>query len=265
MSERRERKAPFSLFPMTNFISRLSPFRVACNTGAGDIAMPWLRFGLQTSAWMLSAISRSHYFSEHSYLVRRTTGPSRGGPWASRRSLDRLLTTRRWKAHSPPCVVRWPRTHSLPRTSVEEIIHEVDLFPTLGCGRRRPTLVPKDRPSNGREPVAVPSRASRRNPPQTVLSILNGANLIQARAVKLADWSSTTHFTNRSPRYVPGRLGCSTVRSDPRENRISRTPPLGGERHEQDRRGFRSDRVSLYLPSRCRRPRPTHPVPPKRD
>ncbi len=111
-----------------------------------------------------------------------------------------------------PCVVRWPAR--IPRGQVSnEIVHEMDIFPTIAAAVGVPGLVPADRPIDGINilPFLEGKRATSGR--EQVLYFTG----TRVRAVKWKDWKFHYAFMPEPRVTEPPLMRLFNLRSDPRE------------------------------------------------
>ena len=183
-AQRRARAQPFFLYyPMTQIhFPTLAHPDFAGKTGAGDIgdAMAEVdhNVGLRARRDRSAVRSAQH----HRDLVHRQRRRAAAAVARIVRAVDRLLQHRHGRRH--PHAVHHPLAGRIPAGRVSnEIVHQIDLFPTLAAavGRRHRPEGSRDR---RREPAAVPRRQAGQVEPRHVLFFAN----TQLRAVKWRDW-----------------------------------------------------------------------------
>lgn len=182
-------------------------------TGAGDIADAMAELDFNVGR-MLDAIDRLGVSRDTIVLWCSDNGaegrrPWRGssGPWTGfyNSVMEGGIRT--------PCLIRWPARIPAGRVS-NELVHEIDLFPTIAAAVGAADIVPKDRAIDG---VNQLSFFENKQPTSNRGSVLLYANA-QLRAVKWHDWK--LHFV-----YAPEAGGPPVaplmrlfhLLSDPRE------------------------------------------------
>ena len=110
-----------------------------------------------------------------------------------------------------PCVMRWPGR--IPRGQVSnEIIHELDLFPTIAAVAGA-DIVPKDRPIDGVNQLPFLEGRQRHSNRESALYFTG----TQVRAVKWKDWKFHYAFMPEPRVTEPPLMRLFNLRSDPRE------------------------------------------------
>ena len=111
-----------------------------------------------------------------------------------------------------PCVIRWPAR--IPRGRVSnEIVHELDLFPTIAAAVGAPQIVPADRAIDGVNQLPFLEGRQAASPRQSAL-FFTGA---MVRAVKWKDWKFHYAFMPEPRITEPPLMRLFNLRSDPRE------------------------------------------------
>lgn len=211
--ERNVRAAkPFFLYyPMTQIhFPTLAHPDFAGKTGAGDIgdAMADVDYnvGLMLDAIKRLGIERNtlvFWCTDNGAEARR---PWRGssGPW------NGFYNSMMEGGIRTPCVVRWPG-HIPAGQVTNEIVHEVDIFPTIAAAVGG-DIVPKDRAIDGVNQLPFFEGKQKNSNRENVVFFAGS----QVRAVKWRDWKFHYFF---SP--DPGAPGSSArlfnLRSDPKE------------------------------------------------
>ena len=206
---------PFFLyFPMTQIHFPTLPHPdFAGTTGAGDVgdAMADMdhTVGLVADAVRRLGIEENTlviWTADNGAEMRR---PWRGaaGPWRGyyNSAMEGGIRT--------PCVARWPGRIRPGQVSAQ-VIHEVDILPTIAAAVGAPEIVPRDRPIDGRDqlPLLQETARSARD------SVLFVAREGQVMAVKWRDWKFWYLFRTEMPDPDPGNLNrLFDLRVDPRE------------------------------------------------
>ncbi len=151
-----------------------------------------------------------------------------------------------------PCIIRWPGRIPAGRVS-NEIVHEVDLFPTLAAAVGA-DIVPKDRAIDGVNQLPfLEGQAGRSRAATACIFYAN----TQLRAVKWHDWKLHYAFSpSRAAPPVPPLMRLFNLLSDPKEE----IGHQGRESVGAERDGQESSRISWRRPSAirtCRRTRQT--------
>jgi arylsulfatase len=207
-------KTPFFLYyPMTQIHFPTLPHPdFAGKTSAGDIgdAMAELdaNVGRVLDTLDRVAIARNTivlWCTDNGAEQRR---PWRGssGPWSG------FYNTVMEGGIRTPCIIRWPGRIPAGRVT-NEIIHEVDVFPTLAAAVGA-DIVPKDRAIDGVNQLPLLEGKQTRSNRDTVLFFTG----TQVRAVKWHDWKFHYAFTPEAGAPpVPPLMRLFNLRSDPKE------------------------------------------------
>jgi arylsulfatase A-like enzyme len=209
----REGKPFFVFYPLTQVHFPTLPHPdFAGKTGAGDVgdAMADVDYnvGLITAAVKRLGIERNTlviWCTDNGAEGRR---PWRGssGPWRGfyNSVMEGGIRT--------PCVMQW--VGRIPAGQVtNEIIHELDLFPTLAAAAGAPQMVPTDRPIDGVNQLPFLEGKQRASNRESSLYFTGR----QIRAVKWKDWKFHYAFMPE-PRVTEAPLmQLFNLRSDPRE------------------------------------------------
>jgi arylsulfatase len=111
-----------------------------------------------------------------------------------------------------PCIIRWPTRIPAGRVT-NEIIHEVDIFPTLVAAVGA-DIVPRDRAIDGVSQLPLLEGKQSRSNRDTVLFFTG----TQVRAVKWHDWKFHYAFTPEAGAPpVPPLMRLFNLKSDPKE------------------------------------------------
>jgi arylsulfatase len=113
-----------------------------------------------------------------------------------------------------PCVIRW--TGRIPAGRVSnELVHQVDLFPTFAAAAGAPEMVPSDRPIDGVNQLPFLEGRQERSNRQSVLLMSQAG---QVQAVKWGNWKLHYQFPLEPGDPMPGdRVRLFDLRSDPKE------------------------------------------------
>jgi arylsulfatase len=211
----RERTPFFLYYPMTQIhFPTLSHPDFAGKSNAGDIgdAMAEVDYnvGLVLDAIDRLGISRNTivlWCTDNGAEQRR---PWRGspGPWSGYYNsvMEGGVRT--------PCLIRWPGRFPAGRVS-NEIVHELDLFPTFAAAVGAPEIVPKDRAIDGVNQLAFLEGKQERSSRDSVIFFANA----QVRAVKWHDWK--LHYVYAPDPGAPPQpplMRLFNLLSDPRED-----------------------------------------------
>ncbi len=101
-----------------------------------------------------------------------------------------------------PFVIRWP--DKIPAGSVSnEMIHEVDLFPTLAAAAGSPEIVPKDRIIDGANQLPFFEGKQKKSNRDSSIFLAREGHVM---AVKWRNWKMWYHFTTEMPDPNPDNL-----------------------------------------------------------
>jgi len=205
----------FFFYPMTqiHFPTLPHPDK-AGTTGAGDIgdAMADMDYNV---GLVLESLERLG-IAENTFLIfcgdngAELRRPWRGaaGPWRGyyNSALEGGIRT--------PCLIRWPGRIPPGRVS-NDVIHEIDLFPTIAAAVGAPEIVPKDRPIDGVNQLPFLEGKQVRSGRNSVLFIARESHIM---AVKWHDWKLWYHYQTELPDPEPDNLlRLYDLRVDPRE------------------------------------------------
>jgi arylsulfatase len=209
----RARKPFFLFYPITQVHFPTLPHPdFAGKTGAGDIgdAMADVDYnvGLIVSAVKRLGIDRNtmiFWCTDNGAEGRR---PWRGssGPWRGfyNSVMEGGIRT--------PCVIRWTGRIP-PRQVTNEIIHELDIFPTIAAAAGA-DIVPKDRAIDGVNQLPFLERKQPHSARESALFFTGR----QIRAVKWKDWKFHYAFMPEPRVTEPPLMRLFNLRSDPHED-----------------------------------------------
>ena len=212
-------RTPFFLFyPITQIhFPTLTHPDFAGKSGAGDIADAMMDVDYNTGL-ILDAIDRLgisrntivFWCTDNGAEQRR---PWRGspGPWTG------FYNTVMEGGIRTPCLVRWPGRIPAGRVS-NEIVHQIDLFPTIAAAVGAPQIVPTDRAIDGVNQLPFFEGKQQKSNRTTVLFYTNNQPNQPPRAVKWHDWKF--HYTFQpEPGAAQGapQMRLFHLLSDPRE------------------------------------------------
>lgn len=186
----------------------------AGTTGAGDIgdAMADVDYNV---GLVLEAIDRLG-IAENTLVLwctdngaeRRRPWRGSSGPWAGfyNSTMEGGIRT--------PCVIRW--TGRIPAGQVsDEIVHQVDFFPTFAAALGDPDMVPADRPIDGVNQLPFLEGRQPHSNRESVVYMTQGGRI---QAVKWRDWKIWYAFPIEPGDPTPDdRMRVFNLRSDPRE------------------------------------------------
>ena len=211
----REGKPFFFFYPMTHLhFPTLAHPDIAGTTGAGDVgdAMADVdhNVGLVLEALESLGIEDNTlviWCSDNGAEMRR---PWRGsaGPWRGfyNSAMEGGIRT--------PCVIRWPGR--IPGGQVSnDIVHEVDLFPTIAAAVGAPEIVPDDRLIDGVNQLPFLEGTQSRSNRESAIFLAREGHVM---AVKWRGWKLWYHFQTEIPDPDPDNLvRLFDLRVDPRE------------------------------------------------
>lgn len=211
----RENRPFFFYYPMTQIhFPTLAHPDFAGTTGAGDIGDAMADVDHNVGL-VLSAIERLgvedntivFWCADNGAEERR---PWRGtsGPWSG------FYNTNLEGGIRTPCVIRWPARIPAGQVS-NEIVHEVDIFPTLAAAVGAPEIVPNDRAIDGVNQLPfLEGTQSHSNRDSVIYWTWQGT----LEAVKWRDWKFWYRFRPSSvDPNPPATMRLFHLRSDPRE------------------------------------------------
>jgi arylsulfatase len=179
------RKPFFLFYPMTQIHFPALPHPdFAGTTGAGDIADAMVdvdyNVGLILSALDRLGIAENtivFWCTDNGAEMRR---PWRGspGPWRG------YYNSAMEGGIRSPCVVRWPGHIPAGRVS-NDVVHEVDIFPTIAAAVGMPTIVPNDRTIDGVNQLSFFEGQQAHSARESVLFLAREGHVM---AVKWHDW-----------------------------------------------------------------------------
>jgi len=111
-----------------------------------------------------------------------------------------------------PCVIRWPARIPRGQTS-NEVVSEMDFFPTIAAAVGAEQIVPKDRPVDGINLLPFLEGRRKTSGRESILYFTGS----QIRAVKWRDWKFHYAFMPEPRVTEPPLMRLFNLRSDPRE------------------------------------------------
>ena len=205
----------FFYYPMTQLHFPTLPHPdFAGATGAGDMGDAMADVDFNTGL-VLSALERLgiadntivFWCTDNGAEERR---PWRGtaGPW------NGFYNTAREGGIRTPCLIRWPGRIPAGQVS-NEIVHQVDIFPTVAAAIGVPEMVPTDRAIDGVNQLPFLEGRQSRSNRESVLFMAQGGSL---DAVKWGDWKYWYRYRADEGDPNPGEtLRLFHLRSDPKE------------------------------------------------
>jgi arylsulfatase len=209
----REGRPFFFYYPMTQIhFPTLAHHDFAGKTGAGDIADAMAEVDANVGR-VLDALDRLKVARTTIVLWCTDNGAEQRRPWrGSAGPWSGFYNTVMEGGIRTPCIVRWPGRIPAGRVS-NEIVHEVDLFPTLAAAAGA-DIVPKDRAIDGVNQLPFLEGRQAKSSRDAVILFAN----TQLRAVKWRDWKLHYVFTPEagSP-PAPPLMRLFNLLSDPKE------------------------------------------------
>jgi arylsulfatase A-like enzyme len=101
-----------------------------------------------------------------------------------------------------PCVIRWPGRIPAGQVS-NDVVHEVDLFPTIAAAAGAPEIVPHDRIIDGVNQLPFLEGKQAHSNRDSVLYVAREGHIM---AVKWRDWKMWYHFWTEVPDPNPDNL-----------------------------------------------------------
>jgi arylsulfatase len=207
---------PFFLFyPITQIhFPTLPHLDFAGSTGAGDIGDAMADVDHNVGL-VLAAIDRLDIAENTLVLWCTDNGAERRRPWrGSSGPWSGFYNSVMEGGIRTPCVIRW--TGRIPAGRVSnELVHQVDLFPTFAAAAGAPEMVPSDRPIDGVNQLPFLEGRQERSNRQSVLLMSQAG---QVQAVKWRNWKLHYQFPLEPGDPMPGdRVRLFDLRSDPKE------------------------------------------------
>ena len=209
----KENKPFLFFYPMTQIhFPTLAHPDFAGKTGAGDIgdAMADVDYNV---GLVLDALERLGVAQNTIVIWCTDNGAEQRRPWrGSAGPWNGFYNTVMEGGIRTPCIIRWPVRIPAGQVS-NEIVHEVDLFPTLAAALGA-DIVPKDRAIDGVNQLPFLEAKQARSNRSSVIFFTGS----QLRAVKWYDWKFYYAFQPEpgSP-PVPPLMRLFNLRSDPKE------------------------------------------------
>jgi len=216
MDESTRAGKPFFLFyPMTQVHFPALPHPdFAGSTGAGDIGDAMADVDHNVGL-ILAAVDRLGIAADTLVLWCSDNGAEMRRPWRG--------SSGGWRGYynsameggiRTPCVIRWPGRIPAGQVS-NEIVHEIDLFPTIAAAVGAPEIVPADRAIDGVDQLPfLEGRQPRSNRDHAIFLAREG----DVMAVKWHDWKLWYSFRTEIPDPEPdNKVRLFDLRVDPRE------------------------------------------------
>lgn len=211
-------KTPFFLYyPITQIhFPTLAHPDFDGKTGAGDIGDAMADVDYNTGL-ILDAIDRLgiarntlvFWCTDNGAEIRR---PWRGssGPWSG------FYNSVMEGGVRTPCIVKW--TGRIPAGRVSnEIVHQMDIFPTIAAAVGAPQIVPTDRAFDGVNQLPFLEGRQQKSNRESVI-FFTGQGTFQVRAVKWRDWKFHYAFqAEPGGQMVAPLMRLFNLRSDPKE------------------------------------------------
>jgi arylsulfatase len=183
-------------------------------TGAGDIGDAMADVDHNTGL-ILDAIDRLKIARDTMVLWCADNGAEQRRPWrGSSGPWSGFYNTVMEGGIRTPCIVRW--TGRIPAGRVSnEIVHQMDLFPTFAAAAGSPDIVPKDRAFDGVNQLPFLEGRQQKSNRDTVLFFTGN----QIRAVKWHDWKFWYAFQPEAGGAAqPPLMRLFHLLADPRED-----------------------------------------------
>jgi arylsulfatase A-like enzyme len=206
-------KSFFLYYPITqvHFPTVVHP-DFAGKTGAGDLgdAMADVDYNV---GLVLAALKRLGVDRNTMVMWCTDNGPEARRPWRGSAGPWRGFYNSVMEGGiRTPCVIRWPAR--IPRgQKSNEIVSEMDFFPTMVAAAGAPQLVPTDRPIDGVNILPF-LQGERKNSGRESILYFTGS---QVRAVKFKDWKFHYAFMPEPRVTEPPLMRLFNLREDPRE------------------------------------------------
>ena len=211
-----EQSRPFFFFyPITQIhFPTLAHPDIAGTTGAGDMgdAMADADYNV---GLVLDAIDRLGIEENTIVFWCTDNGAERRRPWrGSAGPWNGFYNSAMEGGIRTPCVIRWPGRIPAGQVS-NEIVHQVDFFPTLAAAVGAPEIVPTDRPIDGVNQLPFLEGKQAHSNRDSVIFMGQGG---QALAVKWRDWKFWYNFRPEPGDPDPtSTMRLFHLRSDPKE------------------------------------------------
>ena len=204
----------FFFYPITQIhFPTLAHPDFAGTTGAGDIGDAMADVDHNVGL-VLEAIDRLEIAENTIVFWCTDNGAERRRPWrGSAGPWNGFYNTAMEGGIRTPCVIRWPGRIPAGQVS-NEIVHQMDIFPTIAAAVGAPEMVPTDRPIDGVNQLPFLEGTQPHSNRENVIWMQGD----RPRAVKWRDWKFWYEF-----RVEPGdpnpdsRVRLFNLRSDPKE------------------------------------------------
>ena len=210
-----EERPFFFYYPITQIhFPTLAHPEFAGITGAGDIGDAMADLDDNVGR-VLGAIERLGIEENTIVFWCTDNGAERRRPWrGSAGPWNGFYNTAMEGGIRTPCVIRWPARIPAGQVS-NEIVHQVDFFPTLAAAVGAPELVPSDRAFDGVNQLPfLEGKQARSNRQSVIFMAQNGRPL----AVKWKDWKFWYAFRPEPGDPEPAStVRLFNLRSDPKE------------------------------------------------
>ncbi len=211
----RENRPFFFFYPMTQIhFPTLAHPDFDGTTGAGDIgdAMADVDYNV---GLVLASIERLGIEENTIVFWCTDNGAEQRRPWRGSAGPWRgFYNTSMEGGIRTPCVIRWPGRIPAGQVS-NEIVHEVDFFPTLAAAAGAPEIVPTDRAIDGVNQLPFLEGRQAHSNRESVIYMSQGERL---DAVKWKDWKFWYRYRPAAGDPNPGEtLRLFHLRSDPKE------------------------------------------------
>ena len=205
----------FFYFPITQIHFPTLPHPdFAGKTGAGDIGDSMADMDHNVGL-VLEAIKRLGIENNTLVIWCADNGAEMRRPWrGSAGSWRGYYNTAMEGGIRTPCVIRWPGRIRAGQVA-NDVVHEVDLFPTIAAAVGAPKIVPDDRLIDGVNQLPFLEGTQAHSSRESVIFLAREGHVM---AVKWRDWKFWYFFRTEMPDPDPGNLvRLFDLRVDPRE------------------------------------------------
>ena len=204
----------FFYFPITQIhFPTLAHPDYAGKTGAGDIGDAMAELDANVGR-VLDAIDRLGIARNTIVFWCTDNGAEQRRPWrGSSGPWNGFYNTVMEGGIRTPCIIRWPGRIPAGRVS-NELVHEIDILPTIAAAVGAPNIVPADRAIDGVNQLPFLEGKQTKSNRDSVLLYAN----TQLRAVKWHDWKLHYVFAPEAgAAAVPPLMRLFNLLSDPKE------------------------------------------------
>jgi len=205
----------FFFYPITQIhFPTLAHPDFAGTTGAGDIGDAMADVDHNVGL-VLDAIDRLGVADDTIVLWCTDNGAERRRPWrGSAGPWNGFYNSAMEGGIRTPCVIRWPGRIPAGQVS-NEIVHQVDLFPTLAAAAGAPGIVPADRAIDGVDQLPFLEGRQEHSNRDSAIFMAQGGRMM---AVKWRDWKFWYQFRPEPGDPDPDvTMRLFNLRADPKE------------------------------------------------